>query len=297
MHGIEYIGRFAPTPSGKLHFGSLLAALASYLDARHHGGLWLMRMEDLDTLREIPGAADDILRILEAYGLHWDGPVIYQSERLDLYESIIGRWLDGGAAYRCVCSRRELAGYDVYPGTCRQRNLDPGPAQAIRVIVADEVLGFTDRLQGRFSQHLPSEVGDFVIRRRDGIIAYQLAVVLDDIAQGVNQIVRGADLMDSTPRQLWLYRLLGEPNPNYLHIPLVMRPDGQKLSKRLASPPLDSQRAPATLHRALRALGQPVPTELDGAAIDTLLGWATDNWQPRAMPAVTERLESDLDAR
>lgn len=297
MRGDRYIGRFAPTPSGTLHFGSLLAALASYLDARHHGGQWLMRMEDLDRPREVPGAADDILHTLDAYGLHWDGSVVRQSERLDLYHSVLQRWLESGAAYRCVCSRRDLEGHPVYPGTCRPRNLTAAEGQAIRVKTPDQVLGFVDRLQGAFSQHLQSEVGDFVVKRRDGIIAYQLAVVVDDIDQQVTQVVRGADLMDSTPRQLWLYALLGEPSPTYLHIPLMMRPDGQKLSKRLASPPLDPRQAPATLNRGLRALGQQPPAELTDAPVAEQLAWAAANWQPLAMPAVTERLEAELDAR
>lgn len=294
MHASAYVGRFAPTPSGQLHFGSLLAALASYLDARHHRGRWLVRMEDLDKPREIPGAADRILHILQAYGLHWDGEILRQSERLDQYQAVVKRWLATGEAFTCDCSRRALQGHEVYPGTCRERGLTFGPGYAVRVRVPDLTLDFVDRLQGPFSQHLPSDVGDFIIQRRDGIIAYQLAVVVDDLAQGVNQVVRGADLIDSTPRQLWLYRLLHQDPPAYLHIPLVMRRDGQKLSKRLASPPLDPQQAPATLHRALTALAQQPPVELAGAPVAEQLAWAVEHWRPEALPAVTERLEADL---
>jgi glutamyl-Q tRNA(Asp) synthetase len=289
-----YIGRFAPTPSGHLHFGSLLAALASFLDARHHDGLWLMRMEDLDQPREVPGAADAILRTLELYGLHWDGPVMRQSARHQVYQSVIDGWLSRGLAYRCSCSRRELQDSDIYPGYCRGRHLPASTAHAVRARAPELTLGFQDRLQGHFAQHLPSQVGDFIIRRRDGIVAYQLAVVVDDIEQGVNQVVRGADLMDSTPRQLWLYRIFDQPPPDYLHIPLVMRADGQKLSKRLASPALDPRQAPTTLHRALLALGQRPPDELRSAPVSDQLDWAIAHWRPDGMPAVLERLEGSL---
>lgn len=281
-----YVGRFAPTPSGYLHFGSLLAAVASYLDARQHQGQWLIRIEDLDTPRNLPGASEHILRTLDAYGLHWDGEIIYQSERLPLYQQVIDHWLETGQAYHCDCSRRTLLQHGgAYPGTCRERHLPAAPDHAVRVRVADQPVVFRDRLQGEFQQTADGLSGDFIIRRRDGIIAYQLAVVVDDIAQRVTDIVRGADLLDSTPRQLWLYQLLQQPAPRYLHVPLVMREDGEKLSKRLGSTPLEPRLATATLHRALTVLAQEPPPELADAPVDEQLAWAVAHWQPQRLPA------------
>ena len=281
-----YIGRFAPTPSGYLHFGSLLAAVASYLDARHHRGRWLVRIEDLDTPRNIPGATEHILRTLDAYGLHWDGEVVWQSERLALYQHVIDHWLATGQAYHCDCSRRTILAHGGgYPGTCRERGLPAAPDHAVRVRVESQPIVFRDRLQGEFRQPADDLSGDFIIRRRDGIIAYQLAVVVDDIAQRVTDIVRGADLLDSTPRQLWLYRLLQQPAPRYLHVPLVMRQDGEKLSKRLGSAPLEASQAAATLFRALQVLAQEPPAELSQAPVGDQLAWAVAHWQPDKLPA------------
>lgn len=287
-----YIGRFAPTPSGYLHFGSLLAAVASYLDARSQKGQWLVRIEDLDTPRNVAGASEHILRTLQAYGLHWDGEVVRQSQRLALYESVIDHWLETGQAYHCDCSRRQIIAHDgIYPGTCRDRQLPAAADHAVRVKVSAQTLSFDDRLQGRFSQELASSSGDFIIRRRDGIIAYQLAVVVDDIAQGVTDIVRGADLLDSTPRQLWLYHLLRQPVPRYLHVPLIMRHEGEKLSKRLGSTPLEPAQASATLYRALRILTPQPPTALAAAPVAEQLQWAIDHWQPQRLPATRQILE------
>lgn len=294
MPASGYIGRFAPTPSGFLHFGSLLAAVASYLDARHQGGTWLVRMEDLDTPRNLPGAAAHILHTLHSYGLHWDGEVIYQSERLDFYQHTIEQWLDNDLAYYCNCPRREIIAHDgVYPGTCRTRRLRFAPDHAVRVRVDDRPLSFVDRLQGQVSQSLESSCGDFIIRRRDGIVAYQLAVVMDDIAQGVTDIVRGADLLDSTPRQLWLYHLLQQPAPRYLHVPLIMRRDGEKLSKRLGSTPLEADQAAETLFRALRLLLPAFPAELRRAPVDEQLAWAVEHWCPDSLPATRQILDPD----
>lgn len=295
MHAQPYSGRFAPTPSGHLHFGSLLAALASFLDARNHAGRWLIRIEDLDQPRCVDGGAEHILNTLEAYGLQADGEILYQSRRLALYQSVMQRWLDEGHAYYCDCSRRDIAEHGgIYPGTCRNRNLPARDDHAIRLKVPDQPIAFVDRLQGRFSQNLASEVGDVVIRRRDGIVAYQLAVVVDDIEQGITDIVRGADLLDSTPRQLWLYQLLGASVPRYLHIPLVMREDGEKLSKRLGSAPLHPDQAPATLFRALAALAQQPPAALRVAPVSEQLAWAVEHWRPSRLPARQQVLESSL---
>lgn len=277
----SYIGRFAPTPSGYLHFGSLIAALASYLDARAAGGSWLLRMEDLDPPREMPGAQAAILQALEAYGFEWDGHMVRQSERLDIYNSLIERLMEDGHAYACTCSRKQLEPFNgLYPGSCRDAGRDTHDA-AIRLRVPDRQYGFNDRVQGEFHQHLGREVGDFVIRRRDGLIAYQLAVVLDDAWQGITDIVRGADLLDSTSRQLYLQELLDLPQPRYLHVPLIVQPDGHKLGKRYRSPPLEPAEATPLLLRALRALGQPTPLELNDALPSEIMSWAIPRWDAR----------------
>lgn len=278
MNVPAYIGRFAPTPSGYLHFGSLVAALASYLDARAVGGRWLLRMEDLDPPREVPGAQEAILGTLESYGLHWDGEVVRQSQRDAEYQALLERLLQQGLAYACTCSRKQLEGYHgIYPGTCRDAGHAPQNA-AIRLRVPELSYDFIDRVQGEYRQHLGREVGDFVIRRRDGLYAYQLAVVLDDAWQGVTDVVRGADLLDSTPRQLYLQELLGLAQPRYLHVPLIIQPDGHKLGKSYRSPPLPTDQAAPLLVRALRALGQELPAELEHARPPELLAWASSHW-------------------
>lgn len=289
-----YIGRFAPTPSGYLHFGSLVAALASWLDARHNNGRWLLRMEDLDPPREMPGAQEAILRTLETYGLRWDGEVVRQSERHCSYTRVLEQLLQQGLAYACDCSRRQLEGFaGIYPGTCREANKPPGEA-AIRLRVPNLEYCFDDRVQGRFCQHLQRELGDFVIRRRDGLFAYQLAVVLDDAAQGITDVVRGADLLDNTPRQLYLQELLGLPQPRYLHVPLIIQPDGHKLGKSYRSPPLTAEQASPLLARAFRALGQALPADLEGAPPTCLLDWGIEHWDATAIPRVRTLAEAQL---
>lgn len=278
MNTPAYIGRFAPTPSGYLHFGSLVAALASYLDARAVNGRWLLRMEDLDPPREVAGAQAAILRTLECYGLEWDGELVRQSARHGEYAALVERLLSQGLAYACTCSRKQLAGSQgIYPGTCR--NAGHGFADtAIRLRVPELSYHFVDRVQGDYRQHLGREGGDFVIRRRDGLYAYQLAVVLDDAWQGVTDVVRGADLLDSTPRQLYLQELLGLPQPRYLHVPLITQPDGHKLGKSYRSPPLPADQATPLLIRALRALGQQLPDDASYGQPFELLRWASQHW-------------------
>ena len=294
MNAPAYIGRFAPTPSGYLHFGSLVAALASYLDARAAGGRWLLRMEDLDPPREVAGAQDAILRTLESYGLQWDGELVRQSERHAEYRALVKRLLAQGLAYACTCSRKQLEGHQgVYPGTCREAGHATKHA-AIRLRVPDLSYVFSDRVQGEYRQHLGREVGDFVIRRRDGLYAYQLAVVLDDAWQGVSDVVRGADLLDSTPRQLYLQELLGLPQPRYLHVPLLIQPDGNKLGKTYRSPPLPADQAAPLLVRALRALGQAVPAELETARPAELLDWAIRHWSVARIPRCRTLAEAQL---
>jgi glutamyl-Q tRNA(Asp) synthetase len=287
MPPFDYIGRFAPTPSGFLHFGSLVAALASYLDARAAGGRWLVRMEDLDPPREVPGAQAAILSTLDNYGLHWDGEVLLQSDRHAEYERVVQGWLAQGLAYACTCSRKRLEAHGgIYPGTCRIA-VHAAEGAAIRLRVPELRYSFDDRVQGRFEQHLGHDSGDFVIRRRDGLYAYQLAVVLDDAAQGVTDVVRGADLLDSTPRQLYLQELLGLRQPRYLHVPLIVQPDGHKLGKRYRSPPLSAEQAGPLLARALEILGQPLPASLQGASPAELLAWAVAHWDAEAIPKVS----------
>lgn len=289
-----YIGRFAPTPSGHLHFGSLVAALASYLDARSVGGRWLMRMEDLDPPREEPGAQAAILQALESYGFEWDGDVVRQSDRHAAYADVINRLFSQGLAYACTCSRKQLEPYHgIYPGLCRNAGHGTEDA-AIRLRVPELEYHFIDRVQGEFRQHLGRDVGDFIIRRRDGLYAYQLAVVLDDAWQGVTDIVRGADLLDSTPRQLYLQELLGLAHPRYLHIPLITQPDGHKLGKSYRSPPLTADQATPLLVRALRALGQAPAVELDYATPREVLNWGIAHWDAQKIPRTFSLAEAQL---
>ena len=294
MNTPAYIGRFAPTPSGYLHFGSLVAALASYLDARAVNGRWLLRMEDLDPPREVAGAQAAILKALESYGFEWDGELVRQSERHEQYATLVERLLSQGLAYACTCSRKQLEGsHGIYPGTCR--NAGHGFADsAIRLRVPELTYHFIDRVQGDYRQHLGREVGDFVIRRRDGLFAYQLAVVLDDAWQGVTDIVRGADLLDSTPRQLYLQELLGFSQPRYLHVPLITQPDGHKLGKSYRSPPLPADQATPLLIRALRALGQTLPDGASHGQPAELLRWASQHWDATRIPRRLTMAEAQL---
>ncbi len=268
-----YRGRFAPSPTGPLHFGSLIAATASYLDARSAGGHWLVRMEDVDEPRTVPGAAADILRTLEAFGLEWDGPVIFQSTRTAAYQAGLDRLKRGGWAFGCSCSRLQ-AGPGRYPGTCRGGTASP---RAWRILTRDSgIVTFHDRAQGQYSQDVDGEAGDFVILRADGYFAYQLAVVVDDAAQGITDVVRGADLLDSTPRQIWLQRCLGYPTPRYLHTPVALNEAGQKFSKQTLAPRADA--TPATLRAVLRFLRQPdPPPEID--RLPDLWNSAISNWK------------------
>lgn len=287
-----YTGRFAPSPTGPLHFGSLLAAMASYLEARSRGGRWLLRIEDIDPPREQPGASAAILRALEVYGFQWDSAVAYQSRNDSTHRRIIARLQESGLAYPCSCSRRDLAGAKagplgvVYPGTCRSGAT--GDDTAIRVKTDDAPVRFRDKLQGFQSQRLESESGDFVILRRDGLIAYHLAVVVDDFAQGVTHIVRGVDLMDSTPRQIYLQRVLGYKTPEYAHIPVAVNASGQKLSKLTGAKALPLDTVGPTLVSALRALEQNPPPDLADAAVESIWRWARDHWNVEALAGMGE---------
>ena len=282
-----YVGRFAPSPTGPLHFGSLLAAVASYLQARVNLGKWLLRVEDIDPPREQPGADQRIIDALEAYGFEWDGPVSYQSQFAARHETLVQRLLDSGHAYRCSCSRRDLAGArrgplgTIYPGTCRSGSR--AEDVAIRVRTNNELIHFVDALQGEQSQRLESESGDFVIKRRDGLIAYQLAVVADDHEQGITEVVRGIDLLDSTPRHIHLQRLLGLTTPDYLHIPVAENADGPKLRQLTGATEIERHDVRPVLVRALGALGQRPDRDLAASSLESIWEWASDSWQLGAM--------------
>ena len=282
------IGRFSPSPTGPLHFGSLVAAVASWLDARAAGGQWHLRIEDVDATRTVPGAEDEIFRALDSLGLHWDGPIVRQTARTARYEEALASLRDRGLVYRCRCSRKEIAdsgthGIDgiVYPGTCRELALGIDVAGAERLRVDEEPIEFEDRLQGPQSQQLARDVGDFVVKRRDGLFAYQLAVVVDDADLGVTDVVRGADLLDSTPRQIALQRALGLPTPRYLHIPAATR-SGEKLSKQTLAPALDAAEGSKLIARALAFLGQEVPD--DGENPARLLDAAVHRYDATRIP-------------
>ncbi len=283
-------GRFAPTPSGPLHFGSLVAALGSHLEARASGGEWLVRIEDVDPPRVVSGAADDILRTLEAFGFEWDGPVMYQSRRGGAYEVALDRLLRLDRVYPCTCSRKFLAerarrGVDgpVYPGTCRARR--PGALQAaLRLRVPTGRIVFEDGLQGRIACEVSRECGDFVLRRADGVWSYQLAVVVDDAEQGITHVVRGADLLASTPRQILLQRLLGLPTPAYLHLPVVLDPHGDKLSKQTLAERVDARAPLPALQAALAFLG--MPTDRSVTTVAEFWSMARAVWSPTRLPPV-----------
>lgn len=289
---MSYRGRYAPSPTGPLHFGSLVAALGSWLEARAAGGQWLVRIEDLDAPRCVPGAADSILRTLGALGLDWDGEVVRQSRRIERYRAALAELAARGATYPCACTRREIAdsslrGIDgaVYPGTCRGGLPAGRAARAVRVRVGDEPIACDDRVQGRIVQRLAREVGDFVVDRADGCVAYQLAVVVDDAEQGITDVVRGADLLASTPRQIHLQRLLGLPAPRYAHLPVAVDAAGEKLSKQTHAAPVDASAPGAALARALAFLGHRPPRALAAAPPAELLAWASGAWSIERVPA------------
>lgn len=278
-----YIGRFAPSPTGPLHFGSLLAAVASYLDARAHHGQWLLRIEDLDPPREDPDSVTHILTTLDRFGLHWDGEVRYQSQRGEAYAEMLELLASQAQAFPCTCSRKQL-GSGLHAGIC-----DPDPTQqpAWRFLCGHGTVSHQDRLQGWQHFSLEQEIGDFVIRRRDSLWSYQLAVVCDDIDQGVNHIVRGIDLIDSTPRQLLLYQASGAAMPVYAHIPVAVEGNGQKLSKQNFARALSSKQPENSLWLALHWLQQMPPAELKPAPVHEQLAWAVAHWHPQPLAGLT----------
>jgi len=286
-----YRGRFAPSPTGPLHFGSLVAAVGSFLEARTRRGEWHLRMEDVDAPRCSAAAAGEILRTLEACGFAWDGGVVWQSRRGDAYAAALERLKAAGRVFPCACTRRELAdsaiapdGAAIYPGTCRA-GLAPGrTARAWRLRVGEARVGFDDAIQGRIDSDLARDAGDFILLRADGLFAYQLAVVVDDAETGITHVVRGADLLASTSRQIFLQQCLGVPTPEYAHLPVVVNAAGEKLSKQTRAAPVDSTRPGPALFAALAFLGQRPPAELRAAPMNELWAWAMANWRLADVP-------------
>jgi len=287
-----YRGRFAPSPTGPLHLGSLYTALASFLQARAHRGEWLLRIDDVDSLRTAPAATDRILRTLERHGLHWDGPVVFQSRNLETYQKAIETLESRGLLYPCTCTRQELMSLArsvpepiAYPGLCRFRDRDRNRPHALRVKTDGEIIIFVDKMQGRFQQDLAAEIGDFIVRRRDAIHAYHLATVIDDCEAGITQVMRGFDLLESTPRQIHLQRLLDLPTPDYLHVPVIVDAAGNKLSKQSGALPVNDAHPSPTLFRLLTLLNQSPPRELQTAPPKAILSWAIGAWDIGKLPA------------
>ena len=320
---MQYIGRFAPTPTGPLHFGSLIAAVASYCDAKSNSGKWLLRMEDLDKPREVADAADNILRSLEVFGFEWDAAILYQSQRNEIYEEYLHNLKRKGLIYACTCSRKEIADFSVasgvdgaiYPKTCINKMLENLPsdfnaAATARVVPAEytslswlfmresrinacswrinvdnaQKITFVDAIQGEISQNLPTQVGDFILKRKDGFFAYQLAVVVDDALQNITHIVRGADLLDSTPRQIYLQNLLDFTLPHYAHVPVASNAAGEKLSKQTLAKPIDTGIASHLIVEALSFLGQMPPLALKNASLAECWHWAIKHWNLASVP-------------
>jgi glutamyl-Q tRNA(Asp) synthetase len=292
-YGAGYVGRFAPSPTGDLHLGSLYTAAASFLDARANGGRWLVRVEDLDGPRVVPGSADGILRTLNRFGFEWDGDVVHQSDRGARYAAALDDLRARGLTFQCSCSRLQLAEDERYPGHCRNGPLKPGTPCATRVRVDEATVQFTDRIQGTFRQDVAAAVGDMLVRRRDQLFAYVLAVVVDDAAQRVTHVVRGADLLDNTPRQIHLQRMLGLPAPDYAHVPLLMEPDGKKLAKSSRSVHLDGGTPLPLLIKVFDLLNLSPPPELSLATVPEAWSWATANWNidrpPKRLTSLLER--------
>ncbi len=290
----RYRGRFAPSPTGPLHLGSLVTAVGSYLEARSNHGEWLIRIENVDPTREIPGAAGEILNVLDALGMAWNGEAVFQNRRYHAYKADLARLAARHLIYPCNCTRREIAdssvnGVDgaIYAGNCRGRSLTSREdSQAWRVRTDYSTIEFEDLLQGTIRQQLAADIGDFVVRRADKVIAYQLAVVVDDAEQAISHVVRGADLLSSTPRQIYLQRLLGYSTPFYMHLPIAVNAQGQKLAKQTLAAPVDVSKPVLQLMTALRFLGQKPPAELSKGSLDSFWTWAVDNWERDAVPRV-----------
>lgn len=286
-----YIGRFAPSPSGPLHFGSLVAAVGSYLQAKSQHGMWQVRIEDIDPPREVDGASEDILKTLLAYGLQWDGPVIYQSQQSANYETVLTSLINQNLCYACCCTRKMIKQQGgLYLGTCRDLN-NPLIDNALRInllSISHKPTYFEDQLQGNINV-APSEVeDDFIIKRKDGLYAYNLAVVVDDIEQGITEIVRGSDLISTTGKQLCLYQLLGANQPNYVHLPVAVSSPGLKLSKQNHATAVDTLNPTPILKKVLAFLGHPVPKDIPQQSCPEILFWAIQHWSLDKVPKQRE---------
>lgn len=289
-----YRGRFAPSPSGPLHKGSLVAAIASYLEAKTHNGKWLVRMEDVDETRTIKGAADNILRSLEAYGFEWDEEVIYQTQRKQAYSDALQQLRELDLVYPCTCSRKDLQTYaqhngqltnsplgNIYPSTCRDKSFATLTSThfSTRIKISNTKISFEDALQGHYSQQLDIDSGDFIIQRRDGLFAYQLAVVVDDAFQNITHVVRGIDLIDSTPRQIYLQQCLKLPSVKYTHLPVILNSQGEKLSKQTGAKGIGTVANIPLLIECLDFLGQMPPAELKTESLASVWQWAIEHWK------------------
>ena len=276
----KYIGRFAPSPTGPVHFGTLIAAVGSYLQAKKNNGDWIIRMEDVDTTRKVDGSDLEILHTLEDFAFEWQGEVLYQSKQTECYQYALEQLIEQSLVFPCICSRKQLteSGSEIYPGTCRARSLQEKSEHALRLLAEDTSIEFEDLLMGQQSQNIASQCGDFVIRRRDGLFAYQLAVVVDDHLQNITEVVRGADLLDSTPRQIYLQQLLGYSTPGYCHLPLAVDATGNKISKSDGAARVEIKNRENLLRHVLEFLGQRPPADLCDANISEIWKWAIEHW-------------------
>ena len=282
----NYKGRFAPSPTGPVHFGTLIAAVGSYLQAKKNKGEWLIRIEDVDTTRKVAGADKDILNTLEAFGFQWQGEILYQSKQTGHYQQALLQLIEQSSVFPCLCTRKQLAKTDqsIYPGTCRERRLPESEEHALRLLSKDIVISFNDVVMGAQSQNIQTQCGDFIIKRRDGLFAYQLAVVVDDALQGITEVVRGSDLLDSTPRQIYLQKLLGYTTPDYCHLPLAVDRAGNKISKSEAATKINLNNKEILLSRVLSFLGQAPLSDLSDSSIDDIWKWAIHNWDISRVP-------------
>jgi glutamyl-Q tRNA(Asp) synthetase len=281
-----YRGRFAPSPTGPVHFGTLVSAVGSYLQAKKNNGEWLIRMEDVDITRKVDGADIEILNTLEAFGFEWHGKIIYQSEQTDYYQQALERLISQSLVFPCSCSRKQLAssGSDIYPGTCRNQPLASKDEHALRLLAKNTTIEFTDTVMGKQSQNMAQQCGDFVIKRRDGLFAYQLAVVVDDALQNVTEIVRGSDLLDSTPRQIYLQQLLGYATPAYCHLPLAVDSAGNKISKSDDATKVEIKNREKLICSVLEFLAQKPPADLSASNINDIWSWAVEHWDIGQVP-------------
>jgi glutamyl-Q tRNA(Asp) synthetase len=289
----HYRGRFAPSPTGPLHFGSIVTAVGSYLEARTHDGEWLVRIENLDKTREVVGASKHILNTLTTLGMEWDGDVLYQDQRNESYRAAFATLEYQQLIYPCTCTRKEIAdssiiGEDgpIYTGICRARSIPGARSRAYRVKTDSRIIAFNDVLQGRIQQRVQASIGDFILRRTDGVYAYQLAVVVDDAEQGVTHVVRGADLLNSTPRQIYLQQLLDYSTPEYMHLPVAVNAGGEKLSKQTQAASVDPRTPVPNLVAALSFLGQQPPADLSECGVPSFWDWALQNWKPEIIPPI-----------